>query len=203
MNKSKIKRKLKKLIKYKTKKYVSRGGAGESLSISYPGITQLNNIDLTGKSDIYNKKPTVVITNEDPNKIYMVTMTDPDAPNGMEEGIDKGKNLVFTHWVYIQQNNTKTEYVPYAPPSPPKGTHRYQFKLYDVTGIGKTKLDLDLNFKMNNSGNNNRMTYFDNKLKKINNNGTNGTNGTNVNNGTNKNLIFFDKNISQYRVKAN
>ena len=194
MNKSKTKskRKLKKSIKYKTKKYVSRGGAGESLSISYPGIAQLNNIDLTGKSDIYNKKPTVVINNANPNKIYMVTMTDPDAPNGMEEGTDKGTNHVFTHWVYIQQNNTKTEYVPYAPPSPPIGTHRYQFKLYDVTGIGKTKLDLDFNFKMNNSGNNNRMTYFDNKLKKIN----------NVNNGTNKNLIYFDENISQYRVTA-
>jgi phosphatidylethanolamine-binding protein (PEBP) family uncharacterized protein len=196
MNKSKIKRKLKKSIKYKiksktkykTKKYLSRGrgGGGESLSISYPGIIQLNNIDLTGKPNIYNIAPTVVINNAVPNKIYMVTMTDPDAPNGMEE-TDKSKNHVFTHWVYIQQNNTKTEYVPYAPPSPPKGTHRYQFKLYDVSGIGKENLDLYL--KM---GNNNRMNYFDNKLKKFNNN----------NNGTNKNLIYFDENISQYKVSA-
>jgi len=196
MNKSKTKRKLKKSKKYKIKKYLSRGrgggGGGESLSISYPGITQLNNIDLTGKPDIYNEEPTVVINNAVPNKIYMVTMTDPDAPNGMEE-TDKSKNHVFTHWVYIQQNNTKTEYVSYAPPSPPKGTHRYQFKLYNVTGIGKEKLDLELDLDLNlKMGNNNRINYFDNKLKKIN----------NVNNRTNKNLIYFDENISQYKVSA-
>jgi len=96
----------------------------------------------------------------------MVTMTDPDAPNG--EG--NLNNFVFTHWVYTQSNRDKTEkneknekqiYVPYSPPTPPKGTHRYQFRLYDIT---ENKNINSLN--MNN--NDNKMNYFSNKLINLN-----------------------------------
>ena len=61
----------------------------------------------------------------------MVTMTDPDAPNGK----DATDNYRFIHWVYIQIQSKKQKvvFVPYTPPSPPKGIHRYQFNLYDIT----------------------------------------------------------------------
>lgn len=118
-----------------------RGGSGDrnnntkkpiSLIIFYGGIIIKNDIDLTGKSLNYNKEPNIVINNALPNRLYMVTMTDPDAPNGEE---NPNNNFVFTHWVYIQSQITKKKiiFIPYSPPTPPSGTHRYQFNLYDIT----------------------------------------------------------------------
>ena len=118
-----------------------RGGSGDrnnntkkpiSLIIFYGGIIIKNDIDLTGKSSDYNKEPNILINNALPNRLYMVTMTDPDAPNGEE---NPNNNFVFTHWVYIQSQITKKKiiFIPYSPPTPPSGTHRYQFNLYDIT----------------------------------------------------------------------
>ena len=117
------------------------GGSGDrnnntkkpiSLIIFYGGIIIKNDIDLTGKSSDYNKEPNILINNALPNRLYMVTMTDPDAPNGEE---NPNNNFVFTHWVYIQSQITKKKiiFIPYSPPTPPSGTHRYQFNLYDIT----------------------------------------------------------------------
>jgi phosphatidylethanolamine-binding protein (PEBP) family uncharacterized protein len=132
-------------------------------------IVCASNIDLSGKDNFYNEEPTVIITNANQNKLYMVTMTDPDAPNG--EG--KQDNFIFTHWVYTQSNIDKTDkteknekqiYVPYSPPTPPKGTHRYQFRLYDITENKNKNVNVNLN--MNN--NDNKMNYFSNKLINLN-----------------------------------
>ena len=145
MNKKlkKTKKRLKnKSRKNKSRETIQKGGSSnitelrpkpeskpESLLIYYPGLIISNNQDLTGKDKFYNKEPTVIITNANPNKLYMVTMTDPDAPNG--EG--NPNNFVFTHLVYIKSDKAKIIYVPYSPPTPPQGIHRYQFNLYDIT----------------------------------------------------------------------
>lgn len=130
--------------KTRTNKFYKGGGSSnvnnkESLTISYPDIIINDNIDLTNKN--YQKQPIVIINNAIPNKIYLVTMTDPDAPNG--EG--NSSNFVYTHWVYIQTKAIKMVYVPYSPPSPPGGIHRYQFNLYDITN----KLANNISAKMN------------------------------------------------------
>ena len=109
----------------------------ESLIIYYSTNIISNNKDLTGQDAIFNKEPNVAITNSKPNKIYMITMTDPDAPNG--EG--NSNNFVYTHWVYVivnkkidnQIKQEKIIFMPYSPPTPPSGTHRYQFNLYDIS----------------------------------------------------------------------
>jgi phosphatidylethanolamine-binding protein (PEBP) family uncharacterized protein len=109
----------------------------ESLIIYYYNNIISNNKDLTGQDAIFNKEPHVVITNAKPNKIYIITMTDPDAPNG--EG--NSNNFVYTHWVYVIVNKKidnkikqeKIIFMPYTPPTPPSGTHRYQFNLYDIS----------------------------------------------------------------------
>ena len=162
-------KKTKKRIKNKSRKTIQKGGSSniteskpESLSINYGNIQIKYNQDLTGKDNFYNKEPTVIITNAKPNKLYMVTMTDPDAPNG------KGnpENFVFTHWVFTQKQEKKEKqakiiYVPYSPPTPPQGTHRYQFT-YDITEIKNIN-----SLIMNN--NDNKMNYFSNKLINLNN----------------------------------
>ena len=119
----------------------------ESLIVYYSNTIITNNKDLTGKDEVFKNEPTVSINNAKPNRIYMITMTDPDAPNG--EG--NANNFVYTHWVYIvvytnQTNQKKIVFMPYAPPTPPRGTHQYQFNLYDITNKtndkDSTKLDV-------------------------------------------------------------
>jgi len=102
----------------------------EFLKIFYNDVIIVDDLNITGKD--YKSEPTVVVNNADPKKIYMITMTDPDAPNGEEEK-DKTINRTYTHWVYIQTENKKIIFVPYSPPTPPHGTHRYIFNLYDIT----------------------------------------------------------------------
>ena len=125
----------KKKILSKTKKSLNGGSIAvkESMVINYPDIVidyGANVIDITGKN--YNDAPNVIINNSDPNKIYMISMIDIDVPNGNEEEY-KNSNKVFIHWVYIQTLDNKQFLIPYYPPSPPHGTHRYQFHLYDIT----------------------------------------------------------------------
>ena len=141
------------------------------ININNININNNNNIDLTGKAEYYINEPNIFIINAKPKKLYMVTMIDPDAPNGLEV-TDKSSNHIYTHWVATINTNTnnngniKQILVKYAPPTPPKGTHRYIFNLYDVT----QKKD-DLNFlntlKMNN--NDTRTSYYNKKILNINN----------------------------------
>jgi len=147
--KNKVSRTKKRIInKYKagktnkTKIYKSNGGNGgndgnsnkhkkENLLIFYQGLVIVDGVDLTRKENFYNNAPSIIINNAKENSIYMVTMTDPDTPNGK----DATDNYRFVHFVYIQIQSKKQKvvFVPYAPPSPPKGIHRYQFNLYDIT----------------------------------------------------------------------
>lgn len=145
-----------------------------TLTISYP--PQLNIInhkqDLTNYKQLYVKPPVVKINNVDPNskKIYLISMTDPDVPNGIENKnkFDNNNTIsrTWTHWVFTCDANNKIldTYVFYNPPSPPQGTHRYVFDIYDVTNINLNKLEFhseSINSPVN------RNTYYDNYLKKL------------------------------------
>lgn len=145
----------------------------EYLEVSYPDTllqSIKNNQDITSipsVSNIYKNVPKVIIQNAKP-KLYLITMTDPDAPYGMlnnttikkntKKNISSKKNHTYTHWIYLQDmrkktkntrntrntrntTNNQTTLVPYGPPSPPYGIHRYQFKLYDATNVSQTILD--------------------------------------------------------------
>ena len=183
------------------KKNYHKGGQQQSLPITFRveysdlGIIKPNQ-DLTGQSQYYNKQPIIKIQNLPPNantnSLYLIIMYDPDAPNGLEV-TDKSSNHIYTHWVATMNTNTNTKnnsnikqiLVKYAPPTPPKGTHRYIFNLYDVT----QKKD-DLNFlntlMMDNNSNNNdtRSSYYNNKISNL----------------DNSNPIIFS---TSYTVKAN
>ena len=121
-------------------------------------------------------------------------MTDPDAPYGMNIINSKNttttntKNHNYTHWIYLQdmrnKNTTSTILFKYAPPSPPYGIHRYQFKLYDVTNVSLTTLDT-LKKNINNT--------LDRNIDYI-------SNLSNLNNLNNKNIKPIGK--FQYRVNS-
>jgi phosphatidylethanolamine-binding protein (PEBP) family uncharacterized protein len=150
----------------------------EYLQLSYPDTllqTIKNNQDIThinNVSTIYSKPPKITIKNAK-SKLYLITMTDPDAPNGIQTNkINQTSNHTYTHWVYLQdmrkQNTTNTStqiLVPYSPPTPPRGIHRYQFKMYDITNVPQTILDT-LKNKINNKTLD-RNTYYKNNLKSL------------------------------------
>ena len=94
---------------------------------------------LAKKQSYYTGQPNIFIKNAIPKITYLVTLTDPDAPNGESKDNQIIKtNKTYTHWVFTQQgtDNTllspHTEYVKYAPPTPPRGVHRYVFTLYSI-----------------------------------------------------------------------
>jgi phosphatidylethanolamine-binding protein (PEBP) family uncharacterized protein len=125
----------------------------ERLNVSYPQLSLNSSYTYTipQLSSAYQNQPNITITNAK-SRLYLITMTDPDAPSGMKININQKKNNLtknhtYTHWVYLQDmrkiNSTtnKTVLVPYAPPTPPVGIHRYQFRLYDITNVSQTILD--------------------------------------------------------------
>ena len=171
----------KKLTK-KNKKYTnrgSRGGASRGGSrdnilqflVLYPNFENkpiTNGINLSGRMDIYNKQPKIILQNAIPNNKYLLVMYDPDAPNGIE---NKLANHIYIHWVALFQNaNMIKEYVKYAPPTPPIGTHRYYFVLYDLTKCSIDSIgsigSIDSLQIMNNKIDT-RSNYYYNKLKSL------------------------------------
>jgi phosphatidylethanolamine-binding protein (PEBP) family uncharacterized protein len=176
----------------KTKK---RNSQIEYLQVYYPDTllqTINNNQDISNipnVSSIYQNQPKVTIKNAQ-SKLYLITMTDPDAPYGVK--INKSnlnnpakKNHTYTHWVYLQdmrntktnstnttnKTNTTNSLVNYAPPSPPYGIHRYQFKIYNVTTVSQTILDTlkqsNTNLDRNNYNKNNLKNLIKYKIKSL------------------------------------
>jgi phosphatidylethanolamine-binding protein (PEBP) family uncharacterized protein len=165
--------------KHNKKKY-HIGGQQQSLpiifTVEYSGLGIIKpNQDLTGQSQYYNNQPIIRIQNANNNSLYLIIMYDPDAPNGLE-ATDKSSNHIYTHWVATINTNTNTNnngnieqiLVKYAPPTPPKGTHRYIFNLYDIT-IKKDDLNFLNTLMMDNNNNNNdtRSSYYNNKLSNL------------------------------------
>ena len=170
----------------------------ERLEVSYPNTllqSIKNNQDIKQFQTIYKNAPQVTITNAK-SKLYLITMTDPDAPYGMPNTTTttNTKNHTYTHWIYLQdmrnKNNTSTILFKYAPPSPPYGIHRYQFKLYDVTNVSLTTLDT---LKKNINNTLDRNIDYISKLSKL-------SNLNNKNNKNNKSLQPIVK--FQYRVNS-
>lgn len=141
------------------------------ISINYPDI----GLDITNGSDLTEahkagklvNAPTVNLKGTVDNQKYLVIMYDPDAPNG--EG--QNGNHHHVHWIFIQNcsngnngNNTgisgRKTILEYHQPSPPRGTHRYIFNVYDANGITVS----DIN-SLTESGKTN--TYNDAIMKKI------------------------------------
>lgn len=138
------------------------------ISINYPSI----GLDITNGSDLTEahkagklvNAPTVNLMGTVDNQKYLVIMYDPDAPNG--EG--QNGNHHHVHWIFIQNgsngNNTEISgrktILEYHQPSPPRGTHRYIFNVYDANGITVS----DIN-SLTESGKTN--TYNDAIMKKI------------------------------------
>jgi phosphatidylethanolamine-binding protein (PEBP) family uncharacterized protein len=148
----------------------------EYLIVSYPDTllqTIQNNQDITNVPNvvnIYSHPPIITIKNAK-SKLYLITMTDPDAPYGNKININKSQiNHTYTHMVYLQDmrlsQTTIQILIPYAPPSPPFGIHRYQFKIYDLTNLPQTILDT-LKLKQNINNTPDRNTYYKNNLKKL------------------------------------
>ena len=95
----------------------------EPIKVTYGTTVLQPNQDLTGKEILYNKKPMIKF-NPHKEKTYLITMTDPDAPNG-----------IWTHYVVLMNNNSVLEEVyPYQPPTPPpnSGVHHYIFNAYEI-----------------------------------------------------------------------
>ena len=176
--KNKKSRRLKRLTRltrsksWRLKSKTQRGGSArmdinyDNGSIKLASGLPLPNPDFTEhyKQNKLAKEPTVEITGLTPRSKYLLTMTDPDAPNG------KGAagNHVWTHWVLILSSGTGTDgratstgarvIVPYAPPSPPRGRHRYEFRLYGIDGSMGIPRNLE-------TGGNERGTYFSKVLE--------------------------------------
>ena len=145
----------------------------ENLKVSYPDTflqSIKNTQDISQFPNIYKNAPQITILNAK-SKLYLITMTDPDAPYGMSNNnTSNAKNHTYTHWIYLQDmrkksnTNTTTILVPYAPPSPPYGIHRYQIKLYDMSNVSLTTLDT-IKKNINNTLDRN-IDYINNKTLK-------------------------------------
>lgn len=128
-----------------------------AFTVEYPSLGILQDMqDLTGKSTIYQNAPIVKLQNANPNRDYLLTMYDPDAPNGIE---NKMGNHIHTHWVAkigsgvssgSGNDNILQTFLEYAPPTPPNGTHRYIFTIYDITSFRSIRGGLDF-LKMSDS----------------------------------------------------
>ena len=158
---------------------IQNGGDRESLTISYNENSIGNDTNITDFVD-YRKAPKITINNSDMNKTYLITMTDPDAPNGEDR---KSKNFTFTHWIFTMINGQINDiFVSYYPPSPPKGSgiHRYQFNLYDISTIDTDGLKV----------NNNNADYYKTTLQPF------------LDKNNNKNIAILPITSFQYKVKA-
>jgi phosphatidylethanolamine-binding protein (PEBP) family uncharacterized protein len=64
------------------------------------------------------------------NKLYCLIMWDPDVPTQIQPG--------FLHWLVTnlesQNDIINNQLITYKGPSPPSGTHRYFFGLFEQTG---------------------------------------------------------------------
>ena len=141
-----------------------KGGASlnhnPEITVSYDNgnLQVVNGQDLTDEWANGNGKlkapPNINIINSigtEKGKTYLITMTDPDAPNGQ----GASGNQTWTHYVATMQNSTlKKILVPYQQPSPPHGIHRYEIKAYDASMINQLPPTIKGN------GYNERRTYI-------------------------------------------
>jgi len=124
------------------------GGTPIDLEISYDngnikvhsGNTTSNDFTTAYNTRKLNTEPTINIIGTLDNINYLILMYDPDAPNGLK-GVD---NHIYTHWIFTQSGNNyngRNIILPYRPPKPPKGTHRYIFHIYNAKNISSAEIE--------------------------------------------------------------
>jgi phosphatidylethanolamine-binding protein (PEBP) family uncharacterized protein len=97
-------------------------------------------------------QPTVKILS--PANPLLLMCTDPDAPAG-----------TWLHWLVANPHRSPEDIVPWAPPTPPKGSgiHRYQFRLYEMTGPAPPALNSRAAFPLESFVAQNRLKLLDTK----------------------------------------
>jgi phosphatidylethanolamine-binding protein (PEBP) family uncharacterized protein len=190
-NKSKNRNKRNKRTRKSKSKRKSRMHYGGSslpiLRIFYNNVEIQNGENISDKNisktiDI-NTEPKVLVNanvnvnaNSNINSRYLITMVDPDAPNGKN---NTSQNHNYVHWIYLQEGNSNGnenanvnsntyDILPYAPPSPPSGIHRYKFNIYEILletyeTLKNIKSNI-LNANRSNFYDNFFNTYINNKL---------------------------------------
>lgn len=106
------------------------------MDISYPSF-------IVGSKPIHipsvkaSSLPIIDIHEKKPGMYYTIIMFDPDAPYGFDDKDRLSANRTYLHWLitnisFDQQGKQKTlsTAMDYTPPSPPFGTHRYRFILF-------------------------------------------------------------------------
>lgn len=130
-----------------------RGGHVSNLIVRY-GQIQLAGQELAKKET--QAQPTVDFSSV-PGKLYTLIMWDPDVPQQIQPG--------FVHWIVTNIQSPKNigsnVLLSYKGPSPPSGTHRYYFGLFEQTS-GPLSTVLPPNTKFS-------IAQFtkDNKLKEV------------------------------------
>ena len=145
-----------------------KGGASVNhnpeINVSYDNgkIQVVNGQDLTNEwnNEQLKAQPDINIPNAISVKTYLITMTDPDAPNGQ----GASGNHIWTHYVITMKNgNIEKVIVPYQQPSPPHGIHRYEIKVYDASMITQLPPIIKGN------GDNERSNYYTSHLEVLSN----------------------------------
>jgi phosphatidylethanolamine-binding protein (PEBP) family uncharacterized protein len=102
-----------------------RGGQAPNIIVRY-GQTQLAGQELTKQET--QIQPSVEFSPIS-RRLYTLIMWDPDVPQQIQPG--------FVHWIVTNiqssKNITLNVLLPYKGPSPPSGTHRYYFSLFEQT----------------------------------------------------------------------
>lgn len=95
------------------------------LEIFY-GTTKVLGQELT--KQLTQSEPAIKFPNT--NKLYTLVMWDPDVPEQIQPG--------FAHWIAINLKSPNdiqhNQVLDYKGPSPPSGTHRYFFGLFEQVG---------------------------------------------------------------------
>jgi phosphatidylethanolamine-binding protein (PEBP) family uncharacterized protein len=115
----------KRICSRRSRRRVQRGGnPSGGLEISWPGGQATAAPGPMLSRGIVAAKPAVKILSPSTNPLLLVC-TDPDAPAG-----------TWLHWLLLNPHSSPEDIVPWAPPTPPKGSgvHRYQFRLYEMSG---------------------------------------------------------------------
>jgi len=126
----------------------STGGGSVNITITIR-YTAIGNNNIANNSDLttehlagkLKKEPNINLEGESEgesesildNQKYLIIMQDPDAPNGM----DSRGNHIYVHWIFTQFGNksdSRKIITEYTQPNPPRGTHRYQFHIYNGGG---------------------------------------------------------------------
>lgn len=144
-------RKTKRNSKKNSKKTSKKQKGGNIFTVKY-GDVRVNGQELLLKET--QQTPNVNFNNT--GKLYTLLMWDPDVPLEIQPG--------FIHWIVTNlqspKNISTNEVLAYKGPSPPYGTHRYFFGLYEQNTPVSIKQPPRTNFDVNNF-------ILNNKLKEV------------------------------------